>query len=292
MTARDSSRRVARPHPESAGAHDAVRPRWRTLARGLGDLLLPRACAVCRALLDATHAGLVCGTCWARCEAFPEPCCRRCGYPRRAMPGPRADDEAGDGFASCRWCHRLPTTVRAVRSVARVDAGTGGAIVHALKYGGWTAVADEMGRRMARLPFPDDVVAERVALVPVPLAPSRERERGFNQSLLLAEAVGRVWDLPVWPDVLRRTRSTGTQTRLTPSERTRNVSGAFGTDPGVSARLRRTHLVLVDDVLTTAATLNAAASALTERGVRLLSYLTFGRAPDAGDRPSHVSDPD
>jgi predicted amidophosphoribosyltransferase len=79
---------------------------------------------------------------------------------------------------------------------------------------------------------------------------------------------------------------------LTPSERTSNVSGAFGTDPGVSARLRRTHLVLVDDVLTTAATLNAAASALTERGVRLLSYLTFGRAPDAGDRPSHVSDPD
>jgi predicted amidophosphoribosyltransferase len=50
--------------------------------------------------------------------------------------------------------------------------------------------------------------------------------------------------------------------------------------------------VLVDDVITTAATLNAAASALTERGVRLLSYLTFGRAPDAGDRPSHVSDPD
>jgi ComF family protein len=268
------------------------RSRWRTLARGLGDLLLPRACAVCRTLLDASSTGLVCGTCWARCEPFPEPSCRRCGYPRRSMPGPRAEGDDGDGFATCRWCHRLPTTVRAVRSVARVDAGTGGAIVHALKYGGWTAIADEMGRRMARLPFPDDVVAERVALVPVPLAPSRERERGFNQSQLLAEAVGRTWGIPVWSDVLRRTRATATQTRLTPSERTSNVSGAFGTDPGVSARLRRTHLVLVDDVLTTAATLNAAASALTERGVRLLSYLTFGRAPDAGDRPSHVSDPD
>jgi ComF family protein len=153
-------------------------------------------------------------------------------------------------------------------------------------------VADGMGERMARLAFPQDVEVERIALVPVPLAHTRERERGFNQSLLLAAAVSRAWHIPVWTDVLVRQRHTATQTRLTPSERTRNVSGAFSADPRAASRLRGTHLVLVDDVITTAATLNAAASALTERGVRLLSYLTFGRAPDAGDRPSHVSDPD
>ena len=164
--------------------------------------------------------------------------------------------------------------------------------MHALKYSGWTGVAEGMGQRMARLSFPPDVTAERVALVPVPLAHTRERERGFNQSLVLAEAVARVWQLPVWSDVLVRQRHTATQTRLTPSQRQSNVSGAFGVDPRGAARIRGAHLVLVDDVITTAATLNAAASALTERGVRLLSYLTFGRAPDAGDRPSHVSDPD
>lgn len=266
--------------------------RWRTLARGLADVLLPRACAVCQALLAAGDRGIVCGTCWSRCEAFPDPSCRRCGHPRQALPGPPGRDPHDDGFASCRWCRRLPPTVRAVRSVTRLDAGTGGAIVHALKYDGWMGVADGMGSRMARLAFPADVVAERVALVPVPLAGTRERERGFNQSDLLAEAVAREWRIPVWRDVLVRQRETATQTRLTPSERTSNVSGAFGADPRVASRIRGTHLVLVDDVITTAATLNAAASALTDRGVRLLSYLTFGRAPDAGDRPSHVSDPD
>jgi len=247
---------------------------------------------VCHGLLAAGDQGIVCGTCWSRCEAFPEPACRRCGHPRQPLPGPRLDEPGHDGFATCRWCHRLPPTVRAVRSAVRLDAGSGGAIVHALKYSGWTGVAEGMGQRMARLSFPPDVTAERVALVPVPLAHTRERERGFNQSLVLAEAVARVWQLPVWSDVLVRQRHTATQTRLTPSQRQSNVSGAFGVDPRGAARIRGAHLVLVDDVITTAATLNAAASALTERGVRLLSYLTFGRAPDAGDRPSHVSDPD
>jgi predicted amidophosphoribosyltransferase len=285
----------------TARARDVTnRPRWRTLARGLADLLLPRACACCRSLLEADATGLVCAPCWSRCERFPEPSCRRCGHPRQPLPGARlvegidggAADGAGDGFARCRWCDRLPATVRAVRSAARLDAGSAGQIVHALKYGGWTGLATEMGARMARLTFPADVVAERVALVPIPLAPVRERERGFNQSRLLADAVAQHWGVPVWPDVLVRVRATATQTRLTPSDRAANVSGAFGTDPGVTARLRGTHLVLVDDVITTAATLNAAASALTGRGVRLVSYLTFGRAPDAGDRSFHVSDPD
>lgn len=285
-----------------------TRPRWRTLARGVVDVLLPRACAVCQELLPqerlpqerlpqerlpSGERAIVCGTCWSRCEAFSEPSCRRCGHPRQPLPGPRVDEPGHDGFASCRWCHRLPPTVRAVRSAVRLDAGLGGAVVHALKYSGWTGVADGMGERMARLSFPGDVVAERVALVPVPLADTRARERGFNQSQLLAEAVARRWRIPVWSDVLVRQRHTATQTRLTPSERTRNVSGAFGiVDPRAVARVRGTHLVLVDDVITTAATLNAAAAALTDSGVRLLSYLTFGRAPDAGDRPSHVSDPE
>jgi len=273
-------------------ARTETRSRWRTLARGLADVLLPRACAVCQGLLGAADRGIVCGTCWSRCEAFPDPACRRCGHPRQPLPGPRVEAAGHDGFAVCRWCHRLPPTVRAVRSAVRLDAGTGGALVHALKYSGWTGVADGMAERMARLAFPSDVVAERGALVPVPLAHTRERERGFNQSQLLAEAVSRLWGIPVWNDVLVRQRHTASQTRLTPSERTRNVAGAFGADPRVTARIRGTHLVLVDDVITTAATLNAAALALTDRGVRMLSYLTFGRAPDAGDRPSHVSDPD
>lgn len=271
--------------------------RVRTLARGMAELLLPRACAVCRQLLDTRVVGLICQTCWARCENFPEPVCRRCGHPRQALPGitltaVRDAAHTDDGFARCRWCPRLPPTVRALRSASRLDSGTAGAIVHALKYGRWSGVADEMAARMARLDFPPDVVAERVALVPVPLAGARERERGFNQSLLLAQAVSRHWDIPVWPDILQRSRETRSQTRLTPSERASNVSGAFVAPQVTHERLRGAHLVLVDDVITTAATLNAAAQALTLGGARILSYLTFGRAPDSGDRSVHASDPD
>lgn len=165
-----------------------------------------------------------------------------------------------------------------------MDAGSGGAIVHALKYGGWHETAIPMARRMARLDFPDDVIRERAALVPLPLARTRERERGYNQAERLARALATQWRLPVWHDVVRRTRDTRSQVRLTPSERAGNVSQAFATTEVARTRLRGAHVVLVDDVITTGASLNAAARALAEGGARIISYITFGRAPDPGDR--------
>ena len=137
---------------------------------------------------------------------------------------------------------------------------------------------------MARLDWPADVVAERTALVPVPLARSRERERGFNQSALLAAALSGRWGIPVSSSAIVRARSTETQTRLTPAERASNVSGAFRATEAARSTLRGAHVVLVDDVVTTAATLNACADALFAAGVRILSYATFGRAPASGDR--------
>lgn len=137
---------------------------------------------------------------------------------------------------------------------------------------------------MARLSFPGDVVRERTALVPVPLARTRERERGYNQSGLLASAVSLKWKIPVWNDVVSRERATESQTRLTPEQRRRNVSSAFTVAPRLGSRLRGAHIVLVDDVVTTAATLNACATALYDGGARIISYVTFGRAPSIGDR--------
>jgi predicted amidophosphoribosyltransferase len=88
----------------------------------------------------------------------------------------------------------------------------------------------------------------------------------------------------VWSDVVARSRSTRTQTQLTPGERAANVAGAFHATDGARAKLRDAHLVLVDDVVTTASTLNACAAALFAGGARILSYVTFGRAPASGDR--------
>lgn len=201
---------------------------------------------------------------------LPAPRCRRCGHP---LP------ERGE----CRWCPLLPPFVRAVRSVCGVHGGAALAIVGALKYDGWTAAAGGMADRMSRLAWPRDVVEERTALVPVPLAPSRLRERGYNQSELLARGIAEHWRIPVWADCVERARATSTQTQLTPAERRRNVSGAFRAVPG-AVNFRGAHLVLVDDVVTTAATLNECATALHEAGARIVSYVTFGRAPALGDR--------
>ncbi len=171
-----------------------------------------------------------------------------------------------------------------------MDEGTGAALVHALKYDGWHAVARPMARRMARLDWPRDVVRERSALVPVPLSVTRHRERGYNQAERLASALAAEWRIPLWTDVLERNRDTRSQVRLTPSERASNVSGAFRVTRGAHARLRGAHIMLVDDVITTAATINAAAQALSDGGARIISCATFGRAPEPGDRA--VSDYD
>ena len=177
-----------------------------------------------------------------------------------------------------------------MRSVARMDAGTGGELVHALKYQGWTRVAPAMARRMARLDWPDDVREERTALVPIPLGHGRRRERGYNQAELLAHALSPWWNIPVLADALVRTRDTRSQVQLTPSERSGNVSQAFVVPKGRHSSLYGQHVVLVDDVITTAATVNAAVDALLDGGARIISCVTFGRAPDPGDRTAQNSD--
>lgn len=242
----------------------------RRLAGDLLQFLLPRVCAACRGLMDEGERGIVCGRCWARLASLPAPQCERCGHPTRAQ--------------RCRWCEFLPPFVRSARSVCWTHAGTARAILHALKYDGWSEVAGGVGERMSRLAWPEDVRGECTALVPVPLAAVRERERGYNQSTLLALAMAPRWGVPVWTDVLSRERFTGTQTRLTPTDRSRNVSRAFGVPAGSVGRLPGAHILLVDDVVTTAATLNACATALFGAGARIISYVTFGRAPTAADR--------
>ncbi|WP_396212942.1 ComF family protein [Gemmatimonas sp.] len=288
----------------------ALAPSWMASVRaaggGLLDLLLPAACVICRRPHRPDVDGIVCALCLSRLVPLTYPLCDRCGHPllslsvplpdgRRAARGDTADTPPDIPTSSteippCRWCARLSPALRAVRSVTRMDTGTGGDLVHALKYQGWSRAALAMGRRMARLDWPLDVREERTALIPIPLAAERLRERGYNQATLLAQALGPLWRLPVWPDALMRIRHTQSQVRLTPSERTSNVSQAFAVPRNWQARLRGQHVVLVDDVITTAATVNAAVHALLDGGARIISCVTFGRAPDPGDRTAPDSD--
>lgn len=239
-------------------------------AQALLDLLLPRICAACDRLMPAPEHGTVCSGCWVRLPFLPHPQCARCGHPT-------------DG-RDCRFCESLPPFIRSARSVCWVPHHVSSGIVHALKYHGWERTAAGIGERIARLSWPDDVRAERTAVVPIPLARVRERERGFNQAERISASVAAHWQIPVWRDVVRRRRATVTQTRLTPGERSANVHGAFAVPDDVRSRLTGAHLILVDDVMTTGATLNACAAALFAAGARTLSYATFGRARASGDR--------
>jgi ComF family protein len=158
------------------------------------------------------------------------------------------------------------------------------AMVHGLKYSGWAKVADEMAERMGRLSWPRDVIDERAGIVPIPLASARKRERGYNQSELLARGLSARWQIPVWTNLVSRARETESQTRLTPEQRQGNVAGSFAICSETLGALLGAHVVIVDDVVTTAATLNECAKVLYTAGARIISYVTFGRAHASGDR--------
>jgi ComF family protein len=156
--------------------------------------------------------------------------------------------------------------------------------VHALKYAGLPKVAQDLAAVMAR----SVTRPVATALVPVPLDPRRQRERGYNQSLALAEALGERWDLPV-ADLLVRVRPTLSQTTLTPTARVANVAGAFrvrnvecgmrsGRGEDSAFPIPNSALILVDDVFTTGATLAECAQALAAAGATDISAVTFGRA--------------
>jgi ComF family protein len=162
-----------------------------------------------------------------------------------------------------------------VRSAVWLDEGARPA-VHALKYGGLPRIADDLAAAM--LPMRPSTGGAS-ALIPIPLARKRLRERGYNQSEILARALARQWQIPVLLDVLVRTRETPTQTALTPETRLANVAGAFAV-ANVQCSMINGHstLIIVDDVFTTGATLAEAARALEQAGARRIRGVTFARA--------------
>lgn len=222
----------------------------------LVDALLPPLCVHCAEPLPAARPG-VCRWCRATLRPLPEGC-RRCGLPRPGAP------------ESCGRCHEWPVGVTAV--AATRYAGAAESIAHALKYRGWTHLADlcadamavALGRRGAELE----------AVVPVPLHSARLRERGFNQSELLARSLSRRLGAPV-ADALVRVRPTRSQVGLGRSARQRNVAAAFA---AADAYRPRGVVALVDDVATSGATLAAAGRVLREAGAVGVVAVTFALA--------------
>jgi ComF family protein len=225
-------------------------------------VLLAPACAACGATLDAPSAGPVCAPCWSRIVPFTAPCCERCGDPLGSWRR-----EPLDG-ARCAACRDLQSPIARIRAIGAYD-GAHRDVVHALKYDGRHSIASRLGALMRR--HGADVLAGADAAVPVPLHRTRRFRRGFNQ----AEAVASALELPV-ARALRRVRRTAPQADLPASRRFANVHAAFAMRRGIDVRGRV--LVLIDDVMTTGATLEACAAVLAAAGAREVRALTAAKA--------------
>jgi ComF family protein len=229
------------------------------LAGAMLDLLLPPLCLGCARLVGG--AGTLCPKCWQRLDLIERPYCERLGTPFSA--------DLGYGLISPKAIAEPPAFARA-RAVARFD-GTGRLLVHRLKYSDRLDLSAAMGGWMARAGA--ELLAEADLLVPVPLHRLRLWGRRFNQAGELAKAISRRADVPVAHEALVRRKATRSQVGLSAGERARNLSGAFraGDKPLIAGK----RIVLIDDVMTTGATLNSAARVLRRAGAAEVDALVF-----------------
>jgi ComF family protein len=151
------------------------------------------------------------------------------------------------------------------------------ALVHGLKYGGWSGLAPFMGERMAWSAIVRELESERYLITPIPTTRRRARTRGYNQVCLLAETIADRVDMPLI-DALERRRHGSTQVGLHPAERRANVKRAFSVRANARATLTGARVLLVDDVLTTGSTAIEAARPLLEAGAQQVFLSTFARA--------------
>jgi ComF family protein len=227
------------------------------------DTLFPARCAACREAVGV-H-GALCSVCWGDIHFITDPLCHRCGLPFEHIMGE---------MALCGHCMKQPPAFAEARAVFRYD-GSSRAQVLALKYYDKTQLAPVFGQWLARMGKP--YAAKVQAILPVPLHYWRLLGRRYNQAALLAHALSDQTGLPVLADALLRTRATRTQAGLTKKGREDNVRGAFKVASRKRARLKGASVLLIDDVMTTGATLNACARALHDAGVIDVYVLTLAR---------------
>jgi ComF family protein len=168
-----------------------------------------------------------------------------------------------------------PPVFARARAVARYDGGTARALANRLKYYGRLELAEPMGRWMARAGA--ELLGDADVLVPIPLHRLRLASRRFNQSAALARVISRESAVPLETMALERVKPTAPQVGLTRPQRAANLSGAFRVDKARAGRIAGGAVVLVDDVLTTGATANAAARALLKAGAARVDLLVFAR---------------
>ena len=248
--------------------------RWlESLAGALSCVLFPSGCRLCETLLTRADRLPICSGCLESFRELPEQICDRCG-----QPWTQSGDVDGDASV-CRECQQRGFAFDAARSFGIYEGPLARAIV-LMKYerleplGGW--FAKRLLEAAGRLPgeFPADVI------VPVPLHRTRQRERGFNQVDLFGRPLARKLGMPYRPVLLKRERPRPEKHLLHFEERWETVRGAFVIREG--DRVDNLRILLLDDVMTSGATLDACSRALREAGAKSVAGLTIARAVRRG----------
>ena len=253
----------------SVSAHERPSP---LLRRGFGlaraawgralDLVFPPSCLACRTAVDAV--GGLCPACWGAMRFIEKPYCERLGTPFEA--------DYGGELISLAAADDPPVYGRA-RAVARFEDGPARRLVHCLKYSDRIDLARPMAAWMVRAGA--ELLADCDLIAPVPLHAGRLMRRQFNQAAALAGAIASHSGKPMLLGTLRRVKATRSQVGLTKISRAANVQGAFAA--GDAAGVRGKSVLLVDDVLTSGATVNAASRALLRAGAKNVDVLVFAR---------------
>jgi ComF family protein len=231
---------------------------------GLLDVVLPPRCLGCGAAVESQ--GRLCAGCWRALTFLAPPQCRLCGYPL-----PHALPDA----PLCGACAVEPPAFDRARAALRYDEGARSLIL-AFKHADRTDSAPAFGRWLARAGA--ELLATADLIAPVPLHRWRLLRRGYNQAAVLARALARETGLALAPDLLQRRRATRSQQGLSGQARLANITvGAFRPHPWQARRLRGRRIVLVDDVLTTGATVGACAQVLRKAGAAAVDVLTLAR---------------
>ena len=236
----------------------------RNLCAAAVDLFFPPRCLLCRKSLSAAGETYFCSTCREEFSYISGPLCAQCGIPFVS--------QAGVDHLCSRCISSAPLFDQA-RAVGEYDGSLRTAI-HRFKYDSRSLLAEPLGHLLADRGrqllkgAPYDVV------LPVPLHPHRLRQRGFNQSLVLARQVGQQWGIAVEAEGLKRIRWTDSQTMLPVKERLHNVRGAFAYNGrGVENKA----VLLIDDVYTSGSTVDECARVMKRNGAKRVDVLTVAR---------------
>jgi len=252
----------------AAAAWQAVRD----AAGGLTAVVMPDDCRVCQRPREDASRIPVCDECLGSFLRIQEPFCAVCGRPM--LPGAHLGAEG----PLCALCHRGVYSFQLARSYAAYDQSLMRAVT-LLKHAAIRPLARWFGLRLAEVARSRLHGFEPQIVVPVPLHPDRQRERGFNQAELLAQVVAQELGLPMDSRAIQRQKPRPPKHRLSRHERWEAARGAYA--PAPDGRIDNRRVLLVDDVFTTGATLDACARALRSAGAAQVAALTIARVIEA-----------